>query len=181
MPRSSTSRRRFLGRAGLGAAGALAAFSGPASPDPSGPPRGDYPRLEFIYAAQVGIGPIEDVGDTVSGHQRLIPITGGTFEGPRIRGQVLAGAADWNLQRSDGVTVVSAAYFMKTDDAVVIKILNEGVNPAAGPGPAGRPRFTHPTFEAPRGRYEWLNQAVFVGTLTPVSKESVLIRVFKLV
>jgi hypothetical protein len=178
MPRSSTDRRQFLTSAALGAAGVVAARAGIAAEIP---PQSDFPQLEFVYAANVTIAPIEDVGDTFSGHQRLIPITGGFFEGPRMRGKVLPGAADWNLQRRDGVTVVSASYFMRTDDGITIKILNEGVNPAAGTPPSIRPRFTHPTFEAPEGRYAWLNQAVFVGTLKPMSKEMVLIRVFKLV
>jgi len=56
------------------------------------PPLGEFPRLEFVYSAIVGIAALEDVGDTPSGHQRLIPITGGTFEGPRLRGKVLPGA-----------------------------------------------------------------------------------------
>lgn len=145
------------------------------------PPPEELPRLEFVYSAIVAIAAPEDVGDTISGHQRIIPITGGTFDGPRLRGKVLPGAADWNLQRNDGVTVISASYFLKTDDGVYIKILNQGINPKAAPGPEGRPRFTVPSFEAPKGKYEWLNQAVFVGTLRPGDPGSVRIHVFKLI
>lgn len=35
--------------------------------------------------------------------------------------------------------------------------------------------------EAPNGRYDWLNKAVFVGTLAPGAPRSVRIRVFKLI
>ena len=52
------------------------------------------PKLELVYTAVVGIAPIEHVGETRDGMQRIIPITGGTFEGPAIRGTVAAGAAD---------------------------------------------------------------------------------------
>lgn len=184
-PEFTPQRRLLLQWAGVGLT--LAATRASAmEPSRSGsaadvPPLDEFPRVEFVYAATVGIAPPEDVGDTLSGHQRIIPITGGSFAGPRLRGKVLPGAADWNLQRNDGVTVVSASYFLLTDDLVYIKIVNQGVNPKAGPGPAGRPRFTVPTFEAPKGRYEWLNQAVFVGTLRPGDAGTVTIRVFKLV
>jgi hypothetical protein len=136
-----------------------------------------------VYEATVGIAPLEDVGEMSSGHQRIIPITGGSFEGPNIRGKVIAGAADWNLLRNDGVTVVSASYFLRTDDGVCIKIVNQGVNAALAQGAASppRPRFTIPSFEAPKGRYDWLNKSVFVGTLASGAPGSVRIRVFKLV
>lgn len=147
------------------------------------PPQAEYPRLEFVYEATVGIAPLEDVGEVSSGHQRIIPITGGSFEGPNIKGKVVPGAADWNLVRNDGVTVVSASYFLRTDDGVYIKILNQGVNPALAPGaaPPSRPRFTIPSFEAPKGRYDWLNKSVFVGTLASGAPGSVRIRVFRLI
>jgi hypothetical protein len=193
-PTANFKRRLLLQWCGAGLAGAGLVTAGPTmetpaqtvesgrpGPTPNAPPPEEFPRLEFIYSAVVGIAALEEVGDTASGHQRLIPITGGTFDGPRLRGKVLPGAADWNLQRNDGVTVVSASYFLQTDDGIYIKILNQGVNPKAPPGSGGRPRFTIPSFEAPKGRYEWLNQAVFVGTLRPGDPGTVHIQVFKLI
>jgi hypothetical protein len=43
--------------------------------------------------------------------------------------------------------------------------------------------FTHPSFEAPVGKYDWLNRSMFVGTLQARkdAKNAVLIRVFRLV
>jgi hypothetical protein len=173
-------RRTFLSYTGVAAGGIGAAQAETKS---NAPPQVEFPQLEFVYEATVGIAPLEDVGDVPSGHQRLIPITGGSFEGPNLRGKVVPGAADWNLVRNDGVTVVSASYFLRTDDGVYIKILNQGVNSALPPSapPPSRPRFTIPSFEAPKGRYDWLNKSVFVGTLAPGAPGSVRIRVFKLV
>jgi hypothetical protein len=173
------SRRAFLAYTGM-AAGTLAVAG--AATRSNTPPPAEFPQLEFVYEAMVTIAPLEEVGEVSSGHQRLIPITGGSFEGPDIRGKVIPGAADWNLARNDGVTVVSAGYFLRTDDGVYIKILNQGVNPALAPGAQpSRPRFTIPSFEAPKGRYDWLNKSVFVGTLQPGAPGSVRIRVFKLI
>jgi hypothetical protein len=180
MAASILTRRTFLACTGI-AAGGLGAASAEAKSNP--PPQAEFPQLEFVYEATVDIAPLEDVGEVSAGHQRIIPITGGSFEGPNIRGKVVPGAVDWNLVRNDGVTVVFASYFLRTDDGVYIKIVNQGVNPALAPGalPPSRPRFTTPTFEAPKGRYDWLNKSVFVGTLTPGVSGKVRIRVFRLI
>ncbi|QEH34989.1 hypothetical protein OJF2_35340 [Aquisphaera giovannonii] len=177
MSSASEFSRRSLLRAGLPAAGGLiVAGGGHAASGGEEPEPGDIPRLEYVYTAHVGIAKPVDFGDTPDGHRRVIPITGGTFEGPKIRGLVLPGGADWNLSRSDGATVVEASYYMKTDDGVVIRITNAGVG-----GPPLGLRFTTPRFEAPKGKYDWLNRSVFVGTLgfEPGSKEPIRIRVFR--
>lgn len=53
------------------------------------------PRLELIFAANVLVGPPLDCGDVGKGARRIVPITGGEFLGPSIRGKVLPGGADW--------------------------------------------------------------------------------------
>src|SRR5437667_11349096 len=45
---------------------------------------------------------VQDVGVTPSGHRRFVHVTGGTFEGPRMRGTVLPGGGDWLVGRADG-------------------------------------------------------------------------------
>jgi hypothetical protein len=55
-----------------------------------------------IAAAQphaLGAGP--------HGTRLTFPITGGDFDGPRLRGRVLAGGGDWGVVRSDGVLELS--------------------------------------------------------------------------
>lgn len=124
------------------------------------PELGELPKLEYVYTAYVDVGPHVDVGEVADGHRRMIPITGGTFTGPLLRGELIPGGADWNLSRSDGATVAEATYYLRTDDDVVIRITNTGVG-----GPPQGLRFTTPRFEAPKGKYGWLNQSTFVGTL----------------
>ncbi|RCS54974.1 DUF3237 domain-containing protein [Bremerella cremea] len=118
------------------------------------------PELELVYTSYVDIGKPLHVGKMPEGERRVIPITGGTFKGPKMQGEIIPGGADWNLSRADGATVAEANYFLRTDDGVVIRISNWGV----GAPPTGL-RFTNPRFEAPHGKYDWLNQSVFVGTL----------------
>ncbi len=153
--------------------------------DPTGflLPDATHPQFEWIYTALVTIGPVEEVGSRPEGLQRIIPITGGRFQGPRLRGSIIPGGMDWNLHRSDGTSLVEASYFMRTDDGVVIKITNSGVNLRAAPGHAHtRPSFTTPVFAAPAGTYEFLNKGVFVGTLEPLpGQNAVRIGIFQLV
>jgi hypothetical protein len=124
----------------------------------------DAPTLEFAFEEIVSLGAATSPGDTAHGGRLIIPITGGTFEGPGIKGTIMPGGWDWQLRRADGCTEVKADYFLKTDDGVVINVVNTG---AICPGENGvrAPVRTHPVFEAPRGKYEWLSQNAFVGTL----------------
>jgi hypothetical protein len=190
-----TDRRRFLGLASLGAASvALApemASAADAAPAPgAGVPAGvRVPRFELLYECDATLLPALDFGKTPEGQRRIIPITGGTIKGPQIRGQVVSGGYDWNLQRSDTASTVEAAYYLKTDDGVFIRVVNKGVSSGGPPSTDASSgelffMFTHPSFEAPIGsKYEWLNRAMFVGTLgaRKDAKDAVLIRVFRLV
>lgn len=122
------------------------------------------PALELVARLEVLIGEPVDVGATPAGHRRVIPITGGVARGPLITGEVLPLGADWNAVRADGVASVSARYLVRTGDGAVLTVTNEGSIPADGS--AG---LTSPRVEAPvDGPYAWLNDAVLVGTLTPL-------------
>ena len=78
------------------------------------------PALEFIFAAHVTVDPALDLGDVGKGRRRIVPITGGDFSGPQMRGQVLPGGADWQVLRSDGTAELEARYTLRTDDGVLI-------------------------------------------------------------
>ena len=52
------------------------------------------PELEFVVELKVKLGQPYGVGETAHGNRFIIPITGGTFEGPNIKGEVLPGGAD---------------------------------------------------------------------------------------
>jgi hypothetical protein len=139
------------------------------------------PALEYVFTETVSLGQVVAVGKTARGERRIIPITGGHFEGPDIRGEVLPGGWDWQLTRADGCTEVKADYFLKTDDGVVINVVNTGeICPGEKGAPA--PVRTHPVFEPPLGKYEWLGREAFVGTLgmAPASAgPAVLIRFYR--
>lgn len=124
------------------------------------------PTLEFVFEEHVTLDKGIPVGKTPLGTRNIVPITGGTFEGPNIHGAIMPGGWDWQLIREDGCVHIKADYMIKTDDGVIINVLNQGVicRPKEGAPPPG-PAHTVPVFEAPVGKYEWLNQNTYVGTL----------------
>lgn len=147
------------------------------------PAEGEAPRTEPVLEAYVTIDPAVEVGASDHGTRRFIPITGGRFVGDGLRGRVLPGGADWQLERPDGVLELYALYSLETDDGQVIVVENEGVasNDVRG-GESRRYLRTSPRFHAPRGEHDWLNKSVFVGTVTPEEDGSaVVIRVFRVV
>ena len=130
---------------------------------------------EFAFEACVSVATPLVVGQSSHGLRRVVPITGGTLEGPNISGRVIPGGADVQYVRTDGVLAVEARYTLETSDGVLILVTNRGIRRAP---PAVMERLargepvdpseyyfrTTPEFEAPIGSdYEWLNQSVFIG------------------
>ena len=120
------------------------------------------PITRLAWEAVVDIAPVIDMGDSPLGKRRMIPITGGSFVGPRLRGKVLPGGADRQLVRKDGVTLLNALYEMQTDDSAVITILNRVTIDPSGPYTRSMVEVT-----APEGPHGWLNRRIFVGDLHP--------------
>lgn len=120
------------------------------------------PALEFVMDLHVKIdGGWINIGAVPDGSRTIIPITGGTFEGPEIRGEVISGGADYQLHSATtGITKLHAIYSIRTDDGVDILVDNQGV--VSGQGES-QYFFTTPRFEAPvDSRYAWLNGQIFV-------------------
>ena len=126
----------------------------------------EAPQAEFVMQLKVTLGQTYSCGETQHGRRTVIPITGGTFEGPQLKGTILNGGADYQLGSIDGSrTDIEAIYSIKTDDGVYIHIRNQGVICNAQDAD-GKPSFyfkAAPRFEAPTdSRYAWLNNAIFV-------------------
>jgi hypothetical protein len=88
------------------------------------------PGLRPLLSIDASLPGITSVGITPTGELRLIPISGGTFEGEELRGEVLGGGADWQDVRSDGVLEISARYLLKTDQGEVIEVRSVGLRAA---------------------------------------------------
>ncbi|CAD5282592.1 conserved exported hypothetical protein [Alteromonas sp. 38] len=132
---------------------------------------------EPVLEINVLLGDKVDVGNTDDGHRYIVPITGGSFQGNDIRGHVVPGGADWQVDRPDKVKNIEALYTIKTHDGTTIIIHNKGiVHHLTG----SRYAFTRPVFHAPKGQYDWLNTSFFVGTIqSRHNPRSVVISVYE--
>jgi Protein of unknown function (DUF3237) len=133
------------------------------------------PRLEFVFAAHVTVGEPLDLGDIAKGRRRIVPITGGEFFGPDMRGVVLGGGADWQIIRADGVAELEARYTLQSEDGALIHVRNialrHGPSDVMAQLAAGRQvepgsyYFRGATFfETSAARYAWLTKHIVVCT-----------------
>lgn len=145
------------------------------------------PGVRLVFTAWVQIGPLRQIGAVPGGQGRIIPITGGEFEGPRLHGRVMPGGADWQTVRPDGVTELHAHYGLETDDGALIQVWNDVIARADPPTPpATQPvRFLRSVvrLQAPQGPHDWLNKSVFIGTLNAPAdaRAPVTIRCFEVI
>ena len=125
----------------------------------------EAPQAEFVMQLKVTLGAAYSCGETQHGRRTVIPITGGTFDGPNIKGTILNGGADYQLANAAGRTEVEAIYSIQTDDGVNIHIRNRGII-ANTRDAQGNPSFYFrcaPQFEAPAdSKYAWLNNSLFL-------------------
>jgi hypothetical protein len=133
------------------------------------------PALEFAFEVRATLAPPLEIGRTPHGERRIIPITGGTFEGPEIKGRVLPMGADWQLIRPDGVAEVDARYTLETSDGALVAVSNRGIR--HGPPEviarlrAGEPVDPSlyyfrsvPSFETSAPELQWLTRSIFVAS-----------------
>jgi hypothetical protein len=132
-------------------------------------------RTRPLFRIEMTLHPIQDIGVTPLGHRRVVPVSGGTFLGERLRGIVLGHAGnDWLLTRADGSFQQDVRLTLQTDDGALIMMSYRGVRHSS-PEVASRmasgeqlPRDqyylrTAPFFETGSPRYAWLNTIVSVG------------------
>ncbi|HEY4338803.1 MAG TPA: DUF3237 domain-containing protein [Steroidobacteraceae bacterium] len=131
------------------------------------------PELTLLLEVRATLEPPIVVGDVPEGARRVVPIAGGTFAGPQLRGTLVSGGADWQYLRQDGVMIVEAQYLLRTDDGVIIQVNNHGMRHGPqtvmrrlGAGEAVDPAEYYfratPRFSAPVGPYDWLNRRIFL-------------------
>ena len=114
-----------------------------------------------LMTLRLSTAPTQNVGAGPRGTRVTFPITGGLFEGDRLRGKVLPGGDDWALTRADGVIELDLRVTLQTDDGALIHLTFEGMRDDAAPG---GPYFrTLPRFETAEPKYAFLNRLLAVG------------------
>jgi hypothetical protein len=131
----------------------------------------DELKSEFLFEMKAyldrdGAQPIDD---TPNGSRYIVYVTGGSFEGPDLRGEILPGGGDWVVRRPDGVGVLDVRITLRTDDDALIYMRYRGLshNLPVRPGDVAESeeRYfrTAPFFETGDERYAWLNRIIAVG------------------
>jgi len=133
------------------------------------------PGLEFAFELFAEVADPTVVGELPNGTRRIIDILGGEFEGPKLKGKLLPGGADWQLIREDGFTEIDARYTLQTDSGHLIYVTNIGIRHAP-PDVMRRLNAGEivdqseiyfraiPKFETAAPELEWMMRSIFVST-----------------
>ena len=84
------------------------------------PPAMQELRTRPLFAFQVVVAKPSIIGKTPGHDRRVGEVTGGTFEGERLRGKILSGGSDWQTVRSDGAWTLDVRMVLETDDGALI-------------------------------------------------------------
>lgn len=129
--------------------------------------------LTPVFELAVDVGVPQSVGRDAAGERRCVPITGGTVSG-RISGVVLAGGADWQVLRPDGLADLDARYMLKLEGGAMVEVWSRGLR--IGPAeimaklalgervdPFSYYMRTAMRFETAAPQLQWLVQRLHVG------------------
>ena len=133
-------------------------------------------KLEPLFEMRADLETGVPVGSGPYGTRSIVGVTGGSIEGPRLRGQLLAGGGDWLLIRPDGKSaLLDVRATARTHDGAFLYLqyygvieITPNVQAALASGSAsteyGEHYFvTQPRFETGDPRYAWLNDVMAVG------------------
>ena len=135
------------------------------------------PRLSLTLEVRAEVGEPIEVGDVAGSRRRIVPITGGTFDGQgelAIHGRVRPGGADWQLIHPDGLTEADARYILETNRGQTIAVRNRGLRHASADvmrrllsGERVDPSLVYfkstPVFETAAPELQLLVRSIFVG------------------
>jgi hypothetical protein len=134
------------------------------------------PELEFLGRWSVDlIAPVWELGQTSDlGKRRIIPITGGEFEGPNFKGKILNNGADWQVLTKDGLAIIDTRYLLQTDDGALVYLQTKGyrygppeVMEKVAKGEVVDASLyyfrVYMQFETSSPKYDWLNRAMAIG------------------
>ena len=132
-------------------------------------------RTAHLLTLKLAVAGMQPIGEIPAGNRRIGLVAGGTFEGPKLRGTVLPGGADWIIVRPDGVTTLDVRIVLQTDDGAAIGLTYRGLRhgPVAVMERVDQGQPVDPseyyfriaiTFETAAPKYAWLNKVFGIGT-----------------
>ncbi len=130
---------------------------------------------ELLLDADIDLAPAENVGASPFGTRSIHIVTGGTFQGPGLRGTFRSGGGDWLLTLAGGAHELDVRATIETDDGALIYLSYRGVLDVAPDvmarvfageeiAPSEYYFRTTPRFETGSEKYAWLNKTICIGT-----------------
>lgn len=143
--------------------------------------------LTEVFSLAVDVGVPQSVGRDAAGERRCVPITGGSVSG-KFSGVVLAGGADWQVLRPDGLADLDARYMLKLESGAMVEVWSRGlrIGPAEVMAKLARGERVDPSsyymrtamrFETAAADLQWLVQRLHVG-LGERTPDQVRLRVY---
>lgn len=118
--------------------------------------------VEFLFTLKGELGGRTVIRGGPQGTRVVFDVTGGSFEGPRLRGTLASGpGGDWVTARTDGSFRLDVRILLKTDDGADVLMTYNGLGVSGENG--GSSLRTAPQFETGDERYAWLNRVQAVG------------------
>ncbi len=133
------------------------------------------PQLTLVYRLDATVGTPLDIGDLPAGRRRIVPLSGGTFTGPKISGSLVPGvSADWQIVQADGTALGDIRYVLKTDAGDLLYVQSRGVRHGSAEVLArlahgedvDAAEYTFRTstqIEAAAPELDWLNKGIFIS------------------
>lgn len=127
-----------------------------------------------LFRMDIDCFPPHELGQTSRGRRRVVNVSGGRFEGAKLRGSILPGGGDLALVRPDGVFEPNAQFLLSTDDGSLIHLSYRGLwhaEPAVlerlmrREGPVDPDEYYFRTavfFETGAEPYRWLNKVLAI-------------------
>jgi len=132
-------------------------------------------RSEFLFRMVLTAGAPQMIAAGPGKELRVVPVTGGTFEGPSLKGDLVPGTtADWLRVEPDGTAHMDVRLVLKTTSGATLFMSYSGVRhgPPAVLEKLGRGEQVDPgdyyfrimaRFETSDPGLGWLNRALAVG------------------
>lgn len=131
-------------------------------------------KSEYLFTITVTVNALHDIGKIPLGTRHIDMLGAGTFEGPRLKGEVMSGGIDQKIFRTDGAMNQNVRLVLKTSDNALIYMHYTGcrygtpdvmARIAGGEivDPSEYYLRSTPYFETASDKYDWLNRIVAVG------------------
>lgn len=132
-------------------------------------------RTQPLFALRLRVSELQPVGAGPGGNRVVGVVAGGTFQGERLRGEVLPGGSDWIIVRGDGCWELDVRLVLKTDDGALIAMTYKGLRHGSpevlakvAKGEPVDPALlyfrTAIFFETASEKYGWINRLIGLGT-----------------